>query len=41
MSSSVDLILSPSKDKVVALLAFSTLWFRKLTMRSQEPEAAE
>ncbi|WP_281261296.1 hypothetical protein [Devosia submarina] len=41
MSRSVDLILSPQKDDIVATLAFSTLWFGKLTMRSQESEAAE
>ncbi len=31
---SVDLILSLSKDEVVAGFAFPTSWFDKLTMRS-------
>jgi hypothetical protein len=41
MSSSVDLNLSPSKGEVVAPLAFPTSWFDRLTMRSQETEAAK
>jgi hypothetical protein len=41
MSRSVDLILSPSQDEVVAPSTFPTSWFDKLPMRSQETEAAE